>query len=72
MLGDWDPQSTPPQADGPARRDACLGRRCRALLAQRPDDLAGFERRLLVATRGERASGEPLLLPIVEELATGG
>jgi hypothetical protein len=41
------------------------------LLAQRPEDLAGFERRLLVATRGERGDwSSRYVLPIVEEFAT--
>jgi hypothetical protein len=71
MLGDWDLQSTL------LRRTVQQGARRVAasdsgtLLAQRPEDLAGFERRLLVATRGERSDwSSRYVLPIVEEFAT--
>ena len=71
MLGDWDLQSTL------LRRTVQSGARyvtagdAGALLAQGPEDLAGFERRLLVATRGERGDwSSRYLLPIVEEFAT--
>lgn len=71
MLGDWDLQSTL------LRRTVQAGARhvpagdSGVLLAHRPEDLADFERRLLVATRGERTDlASRYLLPIVEEFAT--
>ena len=71
MLGDWDLQSTL------LRRTVQAGARfvpagdAMPLLAQRAEDLAGFERRLLVATRGERSDwSSRYVLPIVEEFAT--
>ena len=71
MLGDWDLQSTL------LRRTVQHGARRVAvgeagtLLAEHPEDLAGFERRLLVATRGERSDwSSRYVLPIVEEFAT--
>ncbi len=71
MLGDWDLQSTL------LRRAVQAGARRVAaadpgpLLARRPEDLAGFERRLLVATRGDRRDwSSRYVLPIVEEFAT--
>ncbi len=71
MLGDWDLQSTL------LRRTVQAGARfvptgeVVPLLAQRAEDLAGFERRLLVATRGERGDwASRYVLPIVEEFAT--
>ena len=73
MLGDWDLESTL------LRRAVQAGARhvvageggSGALLAQRPGDLADFERRLLVATRGERSDwSSRYLLPIIEEFAT--
>jgi hypothetical protein len=71
MLGDWDLQSTLLRraVQSGARRVAVEG--AGALLAHRPDDLAGFERLLLVATRGERSDwSSRFILPIVEEFAT--
>jgi hypothetical protein len=71
MLGDWDLQSTLLRraVQAGARRvdaDSAGG-----LLAHRPEELAGFERRLLVATRGERSDwSSRYVLPIVEEFAT--
>ena len=71
MLGDWDLQSTL------LRRTVQSGARhvdvsdTGVLLAERPEDLADFERRLLVATRGERTDlASRYLLPIIEEYAT--
>lgn len=73
MLGDWDLQSTLLRraVQSGARRVAVGDSGTGGLLAQRPDDLAGFERRLLVTTRGERRDwSSRYLLPIVEEFAT--
>jgi len=71
MLGDWDLQSTLLRRtvqDGV--RHVAAGE-AGVLLADKPDDLADFERRLLVATRGERSDvSSRYLLPIVEEFAT--
>jgi len=71
MLGDWDLQSTLLRRtvqDG-ARHVAAGG--AGVLLADKPDDLADYERRLLVATRGERSDwSSRYILPIVEEFAT--
>ena len=73
MLGDWDLQSTllrrAVQA-GAAHLSAGESG-SGAMLAQSPDDLAGFERRLLVASRGVRGDwAARFVLPMVEELAT--
>lgn len=73
MLGDWDLQSTLLRrtVQHGARRVAAGDSGASTLLAQRPEDLAGFERRLIVATRGERRDwASRYLLPIVEEFAT--
>jgi len=73
MLGDWDLQSTLLRrtVQAGARRVAAEDAWAAALLARRPEDLAGFERRLLVATRGERTDwASRYVLPIVEEFAT--
>ena len=73
MLGDWDLQSTLLRrtVQAGARRVAAGDAGAGALLAEQPDDLAGFERRLLVATRGERRDwSSRYVLPIVEEFAT--
>lgn len=73
MLGDWDLQSTL------LRRTVQAGARhvpadeagSGVLLAEQPGDLADFERRLLVASRGERDDWvSRYALPIVEEFAT--
>ena len=73
MLGDWDLQSTL------LRRTVQAGARHIAagdisegtLLAQAPEDLAGFERRLLSASRGARRDwASRYVLPFVEEFAT--
>lgn len=71
MLGDWDLQSTLlRRAVQAGARRVAVGE-AGALLAQEPEDLADFERRLLVATRGERRDwSSRYLLPIVEEFAT--
>jgi hypothetical protein len=73
MLGDWDLQSTLLRrtVQSGARRVAAGDAGSGSLLAQRPEDLAGFERRLLVATRGARSDwSSRYVLPIVEEFAT--
>ena len=73
MLGDWDLQSTLMRraVQGGARRVLAGDVGAGALLAERPGDLAGFERRLLVATRGQRRDwSSRYLLPIIEEFAT--
>ena len=71
MLGDWDLQSTLLRrtVQGGARHVAAGA--AGVLLADRPEDLADFERRLLVATRGERSDfSSRYILPIAEEFAT--
>ncbi len=73
MLGDWDLESTLLRraVQSGARLIAAGEAGAGALLARRPEDLAGFERRLLVATRGERSDwSSRYVLPIVEEFAT--
>ena len=73
MLGDWDLQSTLLRrtVQSGARRIASGDAGSGALLVHRPEDLADFERRLLVATRGERHDwSSRYVLPIVEEFAT--
>lgn len=73
MLGDWDLQSTLLRrvVQGGARRLLAAEGESGALLADRPEDLAGFERRLLVATRGARGDwASRYALPVVEEFAT--
>lgn len=73
MLGDWDLQSTLLRRtvqDG-ARRVVAGEAGSGALLADKPQDLAGFERHLLVASRGARRDWPSrYLLPVVEEFAT--
>lgn len=74
MLGDWDLQSTllrrAIQAGVPLRA-AALGEGAGPLLAEDEASLAGFERRLLVASRGARDDWVArYLLPLVEEIAT--
>ena len=73
MLGDWDLQSTLLRrvVQGGARRLMAEQGSSGGLLADRPDDLAGFERHLLVATRGARSDwASRYALPLVEEFAT--
>ncbi len=73
MLGDWDLQSTLLRrtVQSGARMVAADDAGNGALLVHRPEDLADFERRLLVATRGERQDwSSRYILPIVEEFAT--
>ncbi len=73
MLGDWDLQSTLLRrtVQSGARRVACGDPGSGTLLANRAEDLADFERRLLVATRGERRDwASRYVLPIIEEFAT--
>lgn len=73
MLGDWDLQSTLLRrtVQAGARRVAAGDAGAGALLAESAEDLAGFERRLLVASRAERSDwSSRYLLPIVEEFGT--
>ena len=71
MLGDWDLQSTLLRRAVQAGARHVAAGESGVLLAHRPEDLAGFERRLLVATRGERRDwSSRYVLPIVEEFAT--
>ena len=71
MLGDWDLQSTLLRRAVQAGARHIAAGEAGVLLAHRPEDLAGFERRLLVATRGERRDwSSRFVLPIVEEFAT--
>ena len=73
MLGDWDLQSTLLRrtVQAGARRVAAGEAGSGALLADQPEDLAGFERRLLVASRVARRDWPSrYLLPLVEEFAT--
>ncbi len=73
MLGDWDLQSTLLRRavqDGAVRvaaGEAGNG----GILSQQPKDLADFERRLVVASRGARSDwASRYLLPVIEEFAT--
>ena len=73
MLGDWDLQSTLLRrvVQGGARRLMAQEGASGGLLADRPEDLAGFERHLLVSTRGARPDwASRYALPLVEEFAT--
>jgi hypothetical protein len=73
MLGDWDLQSTLLRrtVQAGARRVAAHDTGSGVLLARSAEDLADFERRLLVATRGDRPDwSSRYLLPIIEEFAT--
>jgi hypothetical protein len=73
MLGDWDLQSTLLRraVQEGAIRIAAGEPGMGALLAERPADLANFERRLLVATRGARSDwASRYALPFIEEFAT--
>ena len=73
MLGDWDLQSTLLRriVQAGARRVAAGEAGNATLLAETPEDLAGFEKRLLVGSRGARDDwASRHVLPIVEEFAT--
>lgn len=73
MLGDWDLQSTLLRrtVQAGARRIVAAEGSGGGLLADRPEDLSGFERHLLVATRGARPDwASRYALPVVEEFAT--
>ncbi len=73
MLGDWDLQSTLLRriVQAGARRVAAGEAGNSILLAQSPDDLAGFERRLLIGSRVARNDwASRYALPLVEEFAT--
>ena len=72
MLGDWDLQSTLLRRsiqEGALRLSVAAG--TEPLLVERAQDLEGFQRRLLVASRGIRSDWvSRYLLPPVEEFAT--
>jgi hypothetical protein len=71
MLGDWDLQSTLLRRTVQNGARHVVAGEAGVLLAERPEDLGDFERRLLVATRGERSDfSSRYILPIVEEFAT--
>jgi hypothetical protein len=73
MLGDWDLQSTLLRriVQAGAKRVMAGEAGSSILLAQSPDDLAGFERRLLVGSRGARDDwASRYVLPLIEEFAT--
>lgn len=73
MLGDWDLQSTLLRraVQEGAIRVAAGEAGSGALLVERPEDLANFERRLLVATRGARSDwASRYVLPLIEEFGT--
>lgn len=73
MLGDWDLQSTLLRrvVQAGARRVAAGEAGNSILLAETPDDLAGFERRLLRGSRVARNDwASRYALPLVEEFAT--
>jgi len=74
MLGDWDLQSTLLRRAVQAAvelRPAASGPGAGPLLAESEEKLAGFERRLLVASRGGRDDWVArYLLPVIEEMAT--
>ena len=73
MLGDWDLQSTLLRrvVQAGARRVSAGEAGNSILLAQSPDDLAGFERRLLVGSRVARNDwASRYALPLIEEFAT--
>jgi hypothetical protein len=73
MLGDWDLQSTLLRRvlQAGARRIPVESGPGEPLLAERADELGGFERRMIVASRGARRDwASRFVLPIVEEFAT--
>ena len=72
MLGDWDLQSTLLRRalqDGALR--VPVSEDSEPLLAESADQLGGFERALIVSSRGQRRDwASRYVLPVVEELAT--
>lgn len=73
MLGDWDLQSTllRKTVQNGARRIDVGDRSSAPLLALAPVDLEGFEKKLVVASRGLRTDwASRYLLPVIEEYAT--
>jgi hypothetical protein len=73
MLGDWDLQSTLLRRvlQAGARRIPVETGPGEPLLAEGPDELGGFERRMIVASRGARRDwASRFVLPIIEEFAT--
>lgn len=73
MIGDWDLQSTLLRRSvqaGIALSPAASGEGAGPLLADQ-DAMAGFERRLLLASRGARSDWvSRYVLPVIEEIAT--
>lgn len=71
MLGDWDLQSTLLRRAIQSGATILPSGSAEPMLAERAEDLAGFERHLLSASRGVRRDWTGrYLLPIVEEFAT--
>lgn len=73
MLGDWDLQSTLLRRvlQAGARRIAVAAGPGEPLLAQSAGELAGFERRMIVASRGARRDwASRFVFPLIEEFAT--
>jgi len=73
MLGDWDLQSTLLRRalQSGARTVPVAPGSAEPLLAENPSDLAGLERRLIVASRESRSDwASRFVLPLVEEFAT--
>ena len=73
MLGDWDLQSTllRRSVQGGARLIRLDGPGGGPLLADNAEALGGFEKRLLLASRGQRHDvASSFLLPMIEEFAT--
>ena len=73
MLGDWDLQSTLLRRvlQAGARRIPAESGPGEPLLAERADELGGFQRRMIVASRGSRRDwASRFVFPIVEEFAT--
>lgn len=72
MLGDWDLQSTLLRRalqDGALR--VAVAEASEPLLAETSDQLAGFERGLIISSRGARHDwASRYLLPLIEEFAT--
>jgi CTP:molybdopterin cytidylyltransferase MocA len=73
MLGDWDLQSTLLRRvlQAGARHIAVESGPGEPLLAEAPDELGGFERRMIAASRGARRDwASRYILPFFEEFAT--
>jgi hypothetical protein len=73
MLGDWDLQSTLLRRvlQAGARQISAESGPGEPLLAERPEELGGFERRMIVASRGSRRDwASRFAFPLVEDFAT--